>query len=291
MKNETLEVLDGQQRTVSICEFIEGNFSINFQYFHNLEEDEKEQILNYKLFIYFCRGTDKEKLEWFKTINIAGEKLTNQELRNAVYTGTWLTDAKRHFSKSGCPAYSIGNSYLNGSSIRQEYLETAIDWISNGEIEKYMSENQHEATANELWLYFQNVINWIKVTFPEYRKEMKGINFGFLYNKFKDEKLDIKKIEKEISELMQDEDVTKKSGIYSYVLTRKEKFLNIRAFTDKQKRESFERQKGICPECKEKFEIENMEADHITPWHEGGKTNSENCQMLCKECNRRKSGK
>jgi hypothetical protein len=290
-ENETYEVLDGQQRTISICEFVEGNFSINFQYFHNLEDDEKEQILNYNLFIYFCKGTDKEKLEWFKTINIAGEKLSNQELRNAVYTGTWLTDAKRHFSKSGCPAYSIGNKYLTGSSIRQEYLEAAIDWISSGEIEKYMSENQHEATANELWLYFQNVINWIEVTFPEYRKEMKGINFGLLYNEFKDKKLDVKKMEEEISKLMQDEDVTKKGGIYSYILTKKEKFLNIRAFTDKQKRESFEKQRGICVECKEKFEMEEMEADHITPWHEGGKTNSQNCQMLCKEDNRRKSGK
>lgn len=288
-ENGTFEVLDGQQRTISICEFVEGNFSINFQSFHNLEEDEKEQILNYKLMVYFCEGTDKEKLDWFKIINIAGEKLTSQELRNAVYTGTWLTDAKRHFSKSGCPAFSIGNKYLKGSSIRQEYLETAINWISNGEIEKYMSENQHEATANELWLYFQNVINWIKVTFPEYRKEMKGINFGFLYNEFKDEKLDVKKIEKEISELMQDEDVVKKAGIYEYVLTRKEKFLNLRAFSDKQKREKYEEQKGICVLCKKKFEIEEMEADHITPWVEGGGTILENCQMLCRECNRRKS--
>lgn len=293
VKNEdgTYEVLDGQQRTISVCEYVEGNYSINYQYFHNLEEDEKEQILNYKLMIYFCEGTDKEKLDWFKTINIAGEKLTDQELRNAIYTGTWLTDAKKHFSKTGCPAYGLGSDYLKGVAIRQDYLETAIRWISHDSIEEYMAKNQHKPNANELWLYFQSVINWIKVTFPNYRKEMKGIDFGFLYNEFKDKEFDSKKIEKEIVELMQDEDVTKKSGIYSYVLTGNEKFLNIRAFTDKQKRESYEKQKGICTKCEEHFELNEMEADHIKPWHEGGKSISENCQMLCKMCNRVKSGK
>ncbi len=290
-EDDTYEVLDGQQRTISICEYVAGKFDLNFQYFHNLEDTEKEEILNYKLMVYFCEGNDKEKLDWFKTINIAGEKLTDQELRNAIYTGTWLTEAKKYFSKSGCPAYGIGSDYLTGSSIRQEYLETAIDWISNGNIEQYMAENQHKPNANELWLYFQSVINWTKTTFPNYRKEMKGVSFGTLYNEFKDKGLDFKKLEEEITRLMQDEDVTKKSGIYEYVLTRNEKFLNIRAFTDKQKREVYEKQKGICAKCGEHFEIEEMEADHITPWHEGGKTNSENCQMLCKNCNRTKSGK
>ncbi|MCK5285966.1 MAG: DUF262 domain-containing protein [Candidatus Pacebacteria bacterium] len=293
VKNEddTFEVLDGQQRTISLCEYIEGNFSIDFQYFHNLEDTEKEQILDYKLMIYFCEGNDKEKLDWFKIINIAGEKLTDQELRNAIYTGTWLTDAKRHFSKSGCPAHSIASDYLKGSPIRQDYLETAIKWISNENIEDYMSKHQHEPNANELWLYFQSVVNWIKAVFPEYRKEMKGVPFGILYNEFKNKKINSKKLEEEITKLMQDEDVSKKSGIYEYVLTKNEKYLNIRAFTDKQKRETYEKQKGICPKCEDHFGIEEMEADHITPWHEGGKTVSENCQMLCKECNRRKSGK
>lgn len=293
VKNEddTYEVLDGQQRTISICEYIEGKFSLDYQYFHNLEDTEKEEILNYKLMVYFCEGNDKEKLDWFKTINIAGEKLTDQELRNAIYTGTWLTDAKRHFSKSNCPAYNIANDYLNGSPIRQDYLETAINWISNENIEMYMADNQHKPNANELWLYFQSVINWIKVVFPNYRKEMKGVSYGVLYNQFKDTEFDSKKIESEVTKLMQDEDVTKKSGIYEYVLTRNEKFLNIRAFTDKQKRETYEKQKGFCTKCNEHFEIEEMEADHITPWHEGGKTTPENCQMLCKLDNRTKSGK
>jgi hypothetical protein len=290
-KDGTYEVMDGQQRTISICEYIEGKFSLNYQYFHNLEEDEKNQILNYKLMIYFCEGTDKEKLDWFKTINIAGEKLYDQELRNAIYTGTWLSDAKRYFSKPGCPAYNMASDYMNGSPIRQDYLQTVIEWIGKGQIEQYMAKHQNKPNANELWLYFQSVVNWIKTIFPNYRKEMKGVPFGLLYNEFKDKEVDSKKLEKEISKLMQDEDVTKKSGIYQYVLTRNEKYLNIRTFTDKMKRETYEKQKGICKKCKEYFDITEMEADHIKPWHEGGKTTAENCQMLCKQCNRTKSGK
>jgi hypothetical protein len=289
--NDDYEVLDGQQRTISICEYVAGKFSFNFQYFHNLEKEEQDQILDYKLMVYFCEGTDREKLDWFKTINIAGEKLTTQELRNAVYTGTWLSDAKKYFSKTGCPAYNIAKDYLSGSAIRQDYLETVINWFSDDNIEEYMAKNQHKPNSNELWLYFNSVINWVKVTFPKYRKEMKGLNFGYLYNKFKDTQFDAKSLEKEITELMQDEDVTKKSGIYEFVLTRNEKYLSIRSFTDKQKREAYEKQNGICVKCGEHFELSQMEADHITPWHEGGKTESNNCQMLCKHDNRTKSGK
>ena len=264
---------------------------INYQYFHNLEDDEKEQILNYKLMIYICEGTNKEKLDWFKIINIAGEKLYEQELRNAIYTGEWLSDAKRYFSKTGCVAYSLANEYMKGTPLRQDYLETAIKWISNNNIEQYMAEHQHDANSNELWLYFQNIINWVKVVFPKYRKEMKGIEWGFFFNKFSKEKFDSKELEEKISKLMQDEDVTKKSGIYEYLLDNNEKHLNIRAFSDNMKREAYERQKGICSKCNEYFEINEMEADHIKPWCEGGKTISENCQMLCKNCNRTKSNK
>jgi hypothetical protein len=241
--------------------------------------------------IYFCSGTDSEKLEWFRTINIAGEKLTDQELRNAVYAGSWVSDAKRYFSKPGCVAYQIGNDCLSGSAIRQEYLETAIEWISEGAIEDYMSKHQHDSDAKVLWNYFETVIEWVKTIFTNYRHEMRGVAFGLLYNEFKSKKFDTKKLEKEIAKLMEDFDVTNKKGIYSYVLTRKEKFLNIRVFTDKQKREAYERQKSVCPVCKKKFKIEEMEADHIKPWHEGGKTIPENCKMLCKEDNRKKSGK
>lgn len=290
-ENGDYEVIDGQQRTISISQFVEGDFAYNNRYFHNLQQDEKEQILNYKLMVYLCSGTDSEKLEWFKTINIAGEKLTDQELRNAVYSGSWVSDAKRYFSKNGCAAYNLGGDYLNGSPIRQDFLETTIKWISNDDIEKYMATHQHDPNANELWLYFQNVINWVKVVFPKYRKEMKGIAWGNLYNEFHKQSFDHKKLEKQISDLMQDEDVTNKKGIYEYVLTGRERHLNIRAFTDNQKREAYERQSGICPVCTEHYEISEMEGDHITPWHLGGKTSADNCQMLCKDDNRRKSGK
>lgn len=293
VKNEdgTFEVLDGQQRTISICEYVAGNFSLDYQYFHNLTEDEQQEIRDYTLMVYFCEGSDKEKLEWFKTINIAGKKLTDQELRNAIYTGTWLTDAKKYFSKSGCPAYAIASDYMNGTPIRQDYLETAIKWMNEDNIEQYMADHQHDDNANELWLYFKNVIDWVEVLFSNKRKEMKGVSWGTLYNECKDKTFDANKLEAQISELMQDEDVTKKSGIYEYVLTGSERTLSIRAFTEKQKREAYERQGGICPESGEKFELSEMEADHITPWHEGGKTTADNCQMLSKEANRRKGGK
>lgn len=283
------EIIDGQQRTISLCQYVNNDFSINGLAFHNLPKDKQELILEYKLMVYFCSGTDSEKLDWFQTINIAGKELTNQELRNAVYSGSWVTDAKRYFSKNSRP--KIGDDYLSGSANRQEYLETAIDWISNGQIKEYMSEHQHDPTAIDLWNYFQSVINWVKAVFPKYRREMKGIEWGILYNEFKDQKYDPKILEQEVYKLMEDDDVGNKKGIYIFVLTRKEKFLNIRAFSPNQKREAYERQKGVCPVCKEHFEIEQMEGDHITPWHEGGKTSAENCQMLCKEDNRRKSGK
>ena len=289
-EDDHFEVIDGQQRTISICQYVNGDFAFKNRYFHNLQEDEQNQILNYKLMVYLCSGTDSEKMEWFRIINIAGEKLTDQELRNAVYSGSFVSDAKRYFSKNGCPAHGLGGDYLAGSAIRQEYLETVIKWISSDNIENYMAVNQHEPNANMIWLYFQSVINWVKTIFPKYRKEMKVVQWGFLYNEFKDSKLDHNFLESEISRLMQDDDVTNKKGIYEYVLTKKERVLSIRSFTDNQKREAYERQDGVCPVCNKHFEINQMEADHINPWHSGGKTVSENCQMLCKEDNRLKSG-
>lgn len=286
------EVIDGQQRTISLCQYVNGDFSFMFRGFDNLQNDEQEKILNYKLMVYVCSGTDSEKLEWFKTINIAGEKLTEQELRNAVYSGSWVSDAKRHFSKTGCPAFRIGSDYINGSPIRQEYFETAIDWISNGNIEVYMSKHQHDPNASALWRYFQDVITWVEATFTTKRsKFMKGVNWGKLYNKYKDVVYDTKAIEEETVRLILDDDVTKKSGIYPYILTRDEKYVSIRSFTDPTKHKIYEQQKGICVKCTEHFSLNDMEADHITPWSLGGKTTEENCQMLCKNCNRTKSGK
>ena len=292
------ELLDGQQRTISICQYVNGDFSLNSRMFHNLTQTEKNQILDYPLMIYICKGNDKEKLDWFKIINIAGVQLKEQELRNAIYTGEWLSDAKRYFSKNGCVAYLLGNKYLTGEVNRQDYLETVLSWISQREnikIEDYMAMHQHDSHATPLWQYFQSVIAWVQTIFPKYRKEMKGLAWGVLFNAYGDKVFNPQALEKEIARLMQDDDITKRSGIYEYLLSGNEKHLNIRAFTDNEKRQVYERQNGICPHCKKEkrakiqYDLSEMEADHITPWSEGGKTNVENCQMLCKEHNRRKS--
>lgn len=284
------EVLDGQQRTISIGDYVAGDYSINHRAFHNLTDDEKDHILDYELFIYVCEGEESEKLEWFKTINIAGERLYDQELRNAVYAGPWVSDAKKYFSKSQGAAYSLASDYMSGSPIRQDYLEKAISWINDGNIEQYMSVHQHDINANELWLYFQNVIRWAQLLFPDKYKELKSVQWGYLYNEYKDNPYDANELSEKIKMLRMDDDVTNKKGIYPYLFDGKEKHLNIRAFNTNMKIEAYERQSGICPVCKESFELSQMEADHITPWHAGGKTNADNCQMLCKEDNRRKSG-
>ena len=280
------EIIDGQQRTISICQYVCGEFSFDDLYFHNLPEDKKEAILNYDLTIYFCEGSDSEKLAWFKTINIAGEELSTQELRNAVYHGSWTSDAKRYFSKTGCAAYQIAGDYLNGSAIRQHYLETAIKWISANKVNEYMAKNQNKPTAIDLWNYFQAVISWVEATFPNKRRIMKGLPWGEYYNEYKDLSLDPEKLEIKISSLLQDEDVTNQKGIYAYLLSGKEKHLNIRAFDDKTKQRAYEKQKGICNKCKEHFDMNEMDADHIKLWRDGGKTEDANCQMLCVPCNR-----
>ena len=282
----TYEVLDGQQRTISICQYLNKKFSINKLQFNNLTDAEKNKILNYELFIYFCEGSDKDKLDWFEIINIAGVKLTKQELRNAVYTGPWLEDAKKYFSRSKTGAAKVGKDYLNGAANRQEFLETAIKWISKNDIEGYMSKHQHDANATTLWLYFKNVIDWTKITFPNYRKEIKGVDLGLLYNNYKDDVIDTDALEIRIKELMQDDDVTSNKGIFTYVLTGEEKHLNIRAFTDNDRRKVYEKQNGICPVCQEHYELEKMDADHIVKWSDGGKTTLDNCRMLCIKDNR-----
>ena len=293
----TYEIIDGQQRTISIAQYVaeKPGFSFNGIWFDNLLQDKKEQILEYVLQVYFCTGTDSERLNWYETINIAGEVLEKQELRNAVYAGTWVTDAKRYFSRRGQGADNLENDYLSGFVNRQKYLETVIKWIigSNDEeqIRSFMGLHQKDENALPLWEYFLSVIEWIETTFTTYRKSMKGVDWGNLYNAFKDANVDPIAIEAEVEELLDDRDVQRESGIYPYILTREEKHLNLRAFDDRDKRIVYRKQAGICNICKEHFEIDEMEADHITPWSEGGKTVEENCQMLCRKCNREKSAK
>ena len=290
--NDNYEVLDGQQRTISLCEYVDGSFSVDDKYFYNLPEDQKKRILDYPLFVYVCDGTDSEKLDWFRIINIAGEQLTDQELRNAVYAGSWTSDAKRYFSKTGCAADTLAGDYLKGSSIRQEYLETAISWAADSvgiTIENYMAKHQFDSSAVQLWNYFRSVIEWVQAIFPKKRREMKGLPWGLFYNAHGQRTdLDPKKLEEQIQQLMGDEDVTRKNGIYEYLLTGDERKLSIRAFDRRDALAAYERQGHKCAICGMKFEFEDMHADHITAWSKGGHTTSENCQMLCRDCNLRK---
>lgn len=294
-KNNHFEVLDGQQRSISICEYCANNFVLDDKFFKNLTTDEQNKILDYELMIYFCEGTDKEKLEWFRVVNIAGERLFEQELRNAVYSGEWVSDAKKYFSKRNCVAYNLANKYLNCKLDRQEYLEKAIEWIINKEgvksIEFYMATHQDDSSAVKLWNYFKDVISWVESLFPKYRKEMCGVEWGLLYNEFHEKDYDPKKLEEQVSKLMADEEVQKKKGIYTYVFTKDEKYLNLRTFDLKDKRTVYEKQKGICPICKQHFEFEEMDGDHIKSWSKGGRTDISNLQMLCKKCNVMKSNK
>jgi hypothetical protein len=293
------ELLDGQQRTISICSFIAGEYLMvfdgNLLGFNNMTIEQQNRILDYKLQVYVCEGSDEEKLKWFRTINIAGEKLTNQEIRNAIYSGSWVTQAKRRFSKTGCVAYKIASDFMSGSPIRQDYFETALEWIGDAQgltVEQYMARHQHDTDADELWQYFQDVVHWVDKLFGrKYKKEMKGVEWGLLFNRHKDTTLTATAIMQQMAKLMQDSDVQRKSGIFAYILDGDEHHLGIRAFDDNTKREVYEQQGGICKVCGKHFEISQMEADHITPWCDGGRTVAENCQMLCKECNRRKSGK
>lgn len=293
------EMLDGQQRTISICRFIHNKLSVDEQRMDGLPKDIQEKILNYdKLIVYFCEGEQSEILKWFEIINIVGMKLTNQEMRNALYTGEWLADAKLFFSKTGCAADGIANKYMKATANRQEYLEAAIKWIAKtkteNEIRDYMGDHQQDQNANDLKQHFRNIFDWVGDTFPpvkEYPKEMRGVDWGTLYNDHKDDKINTAKIAASVEKLMGDDDVTKKTGIFAYVLNGDEKHLNIRQFTESQMQTAYQQQRKLCKKCRKKFERKDMEGDHIKPWSKGGKTEPSNCQMLCKDCNRKKSDK
>lgn len=294
----TFEMLDGQQRTISICEYVGKKFSIKAEYFQTLPESEQEKFLDYKLQVYFCEGTDKEILDWFETINIATEVLTNQELRNAVYTGEWLTDAKRKFSKKNCVASKLNDGYVSGDPNRQLLLEKVLLWSAEAEgitgvaddrIRQYMANHQLDKNANREWQYFQDIINWARKIFANPRNILKGQPWGEFYNNYHNNFYDSDEVEKKVANLLKDDDVTNKSGIVQYVLDKDERHLNIRAFTQSQKEQMYEEQGGICPGCGEHFEIGEMEADHRKPWSQGGKTELSNGMMLCADCNRKKS--
>ena len=295
------EVMDGQQRTLSLCQYVAGKFAVDFKYFDNQPADDQKKILDYKLTVYVCEGKESEKLEWFKTINIAGKPLNEQEIRNAVYAGPFVSDAKHHFSKSNCGAYRLGKDLVNGSPIRQDFFKKALEWMADHETRNgkpqsavgYMAVHQHDKNAIPLWTYFQNVLNWAISTFnmKKFKIIMKGVDWALFYDKYHEQPLDIKAMEDRISDLIGDDEIQKPNGIIPYVLTGDERYLDLRTFKDKVKKAIWEKQNHKCAICGKEFDFELMEGDHIKPWREGGRTDIKNCQMLCRQCNRSKGSK
>ena len=301
---DTYEVLDGQQRTLSIMQYLSHKFSISIDnkkyYWDALPDDKYNAIMDYDFMIYICEGEESEKLEWFKVVNIAGEKLSDQELRNSVYTGTWLSDAKRYFSKRNCAAKRLSDRYITGDPNRQELLEKALKGICElhgiKEITEYMAQHKSDADADELWQYFQDVFNWVGKIFPKYYADMKGLDWCHLYNKYHTIPYNSAVMNSEVKRLHEDEEVQKTKGIYEFLLCRETdpyagRLLNLRAFDKRDKIAAYSKQNGVCPICKKHFEFDEMEGDHIIPWSKGGQTVPDNCQMLCKSCNSKKTDK
>lgn len=306
----TYDCLDGQQRTISLCNFVDGitHFKGSWlnggkeTYLHTIERIDPERakaFLNYELEVYVCKGTKAERMEWFRTINIAGEELYEQELRNANYVGKWLTDAKRHFSKASpastakCPAERVGGQYTNKNANRQEILAQVISWYINSDkdedICQYMEDHVNDNDASELWTYFNNVIDWVKEIFPGvYDKGMASVNWGKLYNHYADEDLDPDEISAKFDELIEfkaNKELDVSVGkICEYCITRDEKLLKHRQFSEPQRTTLYKRQNGICPDCGQHFIKAEMQAHHIVPWYNGGLTDLTNGVMLCKEC-------
>lgn len=298
------EILDGQQRTLSVMRFLSHCFMITHEgkkyYTDTLPDDLHRALMDYEFMIYVCEGEESEKLEWFRIVNIAGERLTDQELRNSVYTGPWLTAAKNIFSKRNAPAKMLSDPYIKGDPNRQELLEKALKGIAEyqkiDDLTSYMATHQNDPDAEELWQYFQDVINWVSSVFPDHHSEMKGLDWCHLYNTYHANTYDVAVMKEEVSRLYDDDEVQNKKGIFEYLLSRDSdpyagRQLNLRAFERSIRQTTYDRQKGICPYCHKHFAFEEMEGDHIKPWSKGGKTTPENCQMLCRDCNGRKSDK
>lgn len=303
------EVLDGQQRIISICRFATisaisvklpaATGGYNIVNFPNLFDEQTERFLDYKLQVYVCEGTEDEKIDWFEVINIAGERLEDQEIRNAVLHSAWLTDAKSIFSRVNGACNKKYGKYLNGKVIRQKFLETAFRWHADAEgiqdkntdmlIRRYMLNHSQDTNANALWKYIEDVFNWVEGVFGKYDKNMQGVEWGLLYNQHKDDNLDPQFMQSEVARLMADDEIDKKAGIYEYLLSGDEKHLHFRTFSDADKKTMYARQNGLCALCGKPFQMKEMHADHITPWSQGGKTEISNGQMLCVQCNLKKS--
>ncbi len=315
--NERLEVLDGQQRITSIGRFITGKFAVMFEgrehTFNSLPQDKKDFIKNYKILVYVCKGTESEIKEWFKTINTEGVPLNEQELRNAIYSGSFVTLAKQEFSNSGDARREKWATYIWGDINRQEILQEALKWVGikkDKTIDAYMSEHRQDDNIDELTKNSTTIIDWVSSTFPgETYKEMRGREWGRLHKDYGQNSYNPKNNEKRIKELMDDENVTDKKEIFEYILSgeKNKKLLNIRIFDEKIAKQAYNRQTkkaeelGVsnCPLCANGdttratkiFKFKEMDVDHATAWSKGGDSSLGNCQMLCKPCNRSKGNR
>ncbi len=311
---DKFEVLDGQQRITSLGRFKTHKFSIKDangmeQYFDGLDENIRKKINETKLLVYECEGTEAEIKEWFKTINIAGVPLVEQELLNAIYSGPFVTKAKEEFSNSQNSNVQKWSAYIKGNVKRQAILEAALDWVSKGNIDNYMSKHRYDDNINELKVYFNSVIEWVSTVFKCVESEMCGLKWGELYERFHKNSYDIRKVNEDVIKLYADPYVKNRRGIFEYILggCKDTKLLDIRIFDEATKRRVYDKQKkeaevkGIsnCPLCalghdanKSKiWQISEMDADHVTAWSKGGATDISNCQMLCKTHNRAKGNK
>lgn len=308
------EVLDGQQRITSFGRFVTNKFVIkdengNEQLFGGFAVDKKNKILDTKLLIYECEGTESEIKEWFKTINIAGVPLNNQELLNAVYSGQFVTLAKEEFSNSQNANIQKWSAYIKGSANRQEFLERAFDWVSKGNIGEYMSRHRHDSNINELKTYFNSVIDWVSTVFTDVETEMKGLEWGRLYEEYHKKSFNPQKVSEQVKQLYADPYIKNRKGVFEYILggLTDTKLLEVRVFDEATKKSVYTKQtseaekKSIsnCPLCaighdsnKTKiWKIAEMDADHVTAWSKGGATDIKNCEMLCKTHNRAKGNK
>ncbi len=308
------EVLDGQQRITSIGRFVTDKFAIKDgngmpQNFSGMAKDKQEKILETKLLIYECEGEESEIKEWFKTINIAGVPLNDQELLNAVYSGPFVTLAKEEFSNSQNATINKWSAYVSGSANRQDFLDRALDWVSKGNIGEYMSRHRNDASISELKTYFNSVIDWVSGVFIDVESEMRGLEWGRLYEAYHRDAYDPKKVSDEVHVLYADPYVKNRKGVFEYILggSIDAKLLNVRVFDDATKKSVYVAQteaakakgESNCPHCamghdanREKvWDIADMDADHVTAWSHGGATSAENCQMLCKTHNRAKGNR
>ena len=311
--DDTYEVLDGQQRITSFGRYVIGKFAVRVNgmenYFTGLAEDLQNKILNTQLLIYICEGTESEIKEWFKTINIVGVPLNEQELLNAIYSGKFVTAAKKEFSNSQNSNIQKWSAYIKGDVKRQDFLACALEWVSKGNKETYMSEHRNNEDISELKSYFTSVIDWISSVFKTVEKEMCGLHWGELYETYHENPYNPDEVDKKVKELYADGAVKNRGGIFEYILggCTETKLLNIRIFEDRDKRIVYEKQtkeaeeKGIsnCPFCAisdtpnkiKIWKLAEMDADHVSAWSKGGATSIENCQMLCRPHNIAKGNK